>query len=133
MKTRKEEDKSRKINSKAGFLQPVNSEGFSAIHSMLLLEWYTHPLRWSEITKKPSPLTHSQSHYRLHFLKLKKSKWRTKPPVSPYNLEGKRGIRAERESTNHLHYTGANRMYSWTEPTMEKNSITTMKANLKNF
>ena len=83
------------MNSKAGFLQPVNSEGFSAIHSMLLLEWYTHPLRWSEITKKPSPLTHTQSHYRLHFLKLKKSKWRTKPPVSPYNLEGKRGVRAE--------------------------------------
>ena len=58
MKTRKEEDKSRKINSKAGFLRPVNSEGFGAIHSMLLLEWYTHPLGWSEITKKPSPLTH---------------------------------------------------------------------------
>lgn len=37
------------------------------------------------------------SYFRLHFLKLKKSKWRTKPPAPPYNLEGKHGVRAERE------------------------------------
>ena len=51
------------MNSKAGFLGPVNSKGFSAIHSMLLLEWYTHPLRWREITKKPSPLTHTYTRH----------------------------------------------------------------------
>ena len=73
------------------------------------------------------------SYFRLHFLKLKKSKWRTKPPAQPYSLEGKHGVRAEREARNHLYYTGANRLYSWTGPSMEKNSITTMKANLKNF